>query len=198
MFEPITDMDVSGVNGSEAFAYAGKAADRLNGSSADRNPLAPEKKPVEPDKKTLAGKELDESEQREVQELKRRDQQVRAHEQAHMAAAGGFARGGPSYEFTQGPDGKQYAVGGEVQIDTSPVPDNPRATLTKAQTIRAAALAPAQPSGADHSVAAAASKMEAEARRELAETKEASSPGQIPGGKDGEAPQPGKFLDILA
>jgi|GEM_PF-4366859 len=67
----------------------------------------------------LAGQELTEQEQREVQELKTRDREVRQHEQAHMAAAGGHARGGPSYEYTTGPDNRRYAIGGEVSIDTS-------------------------------------------------------------------------------
>ena len=43
----------------------------------------------------------------------------RAHEMAHLAAAGGLATG-PYYEYQQGPDSKQYAVGGHVNIDTSP------------------------------------------------------------------------------
>ncbi len=115
--------------------------------------------------------ELTQEEQKIVEQLKARDREVKAHERAHQAAAGGLARGGPSYTYTTGPDGKRYAVGGEVQIDTSPVPDNPEATIRKAQTIRRAATAPAEPSAQDRSVAAAASKMEAQARQELAQEK---------------------------
>lgn len=66
-----------------------------------------------------------------------RDREVRAHEQAHMAAAGAYSRGGP--------DNRQYAVGGEVQIDTSAVSGDPEATIRKAQTVRRAANAPATP-----------------------------------------------------
>ncbi len=84
-----------------------------------------------------------------------------------MAAAGGLARGGPSYSYTYGPDGRQYAVGGEVSIDTSPVPGNPQATLARAQQIQRAALAPADPSGQDQQVAAQAQSMAANARAEL-------------------------------
>ena len=43
------------------------------------------------------------------------------------------------------------------------------ATIDKAQVVRAAALAPARPSAQDRQVAAAATRMEAEARRELVE-----------------------------
>ncbi len=118
------------------------------------------------------GDGLTEEERKQVQELQRRDREVRAHEQAHLAAAGGHALGGASYSYQAGPDGRRYAVGGEVSIDTSPVRDDPRATIAKAQTIRAAALAPADPSGADRAVAAAAAKMEADAQRELAEAGE--------------------------
>jgi len=112
--------------------------------------------------------ELTDSEKEQVKELKDRDREVRAHEAAHMAAAGGNARGGASYEYQQGPDGNRYAVGGEVNIDVSQEED-PRATLQKAMQVKAAALAPAEPSGQDHSVAAQATAMAAEARKEIAE-----------------------------
>lgn len=99
--------------------------------------------------------------------LKRRDREVRAHEQAHRAAAGPYASS-PSYTYQRGPDGKNYAIGGEVQIDTSPVPGDPEATLRKAEIIRSAANAPANPSAQDRSVAAEATAMAIKARMELA------------------------------
>ena len=126
---------------------------------------------------------LTEEEKAEVEKLRARDREVRAHEQAHAAAAGGHARGGPSYTFERGPDGRQYAVGGEVNIDTSPVEGNPQATIRKAQQIRAAALAPADPSPQDRSVAASASALEARARQELREEedeKDSDQQGQAP------------------
>ena len=108
------------------------------------------------------------SEERQVVlELQQTDRQVRGHEQAHLAAAGGLARG-VSFTFVTGPDGRQYAVGGEVSIDTSPVSGDPERTIQKAQQIRAAANAPANPSGQDRAVAAQASRMEQAARQELA------------------------------
>ena len=76
--------------------------------------------------------ELDASEQKEVDQLKARDQEVRVHEAAHLAAAGGFAQGGASYSYQTGPDGRRYAVGGEVSINTSAVPGDPEATIRKA------------------------------------------------------------------
>ena len=116
---------------------------------------------------------------REIAALKAIDRQVRAHEAAHLAAAGGLAQGGANFTYTRGPDGKNYAVGGEVAIDTSPVPGDPAATLAKAQQIQAAALAPSDPSPQDHAVAAAAAAMAAQAQAELAKHKGKDSPGQI-------------------
>ena len=75
--------------------------------------------------------------------------------------------GAPSYQFERGPDGVSYAVGGEVQIDTSKAA-TPEQTIDKAQTIRRAALAPAEPSPQDRKVAQESVQMEAEARQELA------------------------------
>jgi len=111
--------------------------------------------------------QLSESEQKEVQQLKQTDQKVRAHEQAHLAAAGGISVSGASFQFKRGPDGKNYAVSGEVQIDTSKE-DDPRATITKAQKIISAALAPADPSGQDRKVASKARQMQAQAQMEIA------------------------------
>lgn len=105
---------------------------------------------------------LDEAEKKQVEDLKKRDAEVRTHEQAHMAAAGSLAMGGPNYVFQTGPDGRQYAIGGDVKIDTSPG-NTPEETARKARQIRAAALAPADPSAQDLKVAASAASMEIEA-----------------------------------
>ncbi|MCH7575664.1 MAG: catalase [Candidatus Marinimicrobia bacterium] len=126
-------------------------------------------------------RELTPEEKQRVAELKAIDQRVRAHEQAHLSAAGGLARSGPSFSYITGPDGRRYAVGGEVQIDTSGVPNDPEATISKAQNIRRAALAPANPSSQDRNVAARATQLEFEARAELAqerveETREQAAP----------------------
>ncbi|MDC8758483.1 putative metalloprotease CJM1_0395 family protein [Janthinobacterium fluminis] len=103
----------------------------------------------------------------QIQKLKARDTEVRQHEQAHLAAAGALALSGASYTYQRGPDGVNYAIGGEVQIDTSPGA-TPAETLARARAISAAALAPADPSGADRGVAAQAQQMAATARAELA------------------------------
>jgi hypothetical protein len=102
----------------------------------------------------------------EIRQLQARDREVRAHEAAHAAAGGAYA-GAPTYSFERGSDGQTYAVGGEVSIDVSPVPGDPQATLQKAQQVRAAALAPAEPSSQDMRVAQRAQSMASKAQQEI-------------------------------
>ncbi len=139
------------------------------GAKADDAPGKPEAGAAT--KKGADGKPLSDDEQKAVQELTKRDREVKAHEAAHQASAGGHAKGGASFDYQTGPDGRQYAVGGHVDIDVSPVKGNPEATLQKAQTVQRAALAPADPSGQDRAVAAAAAQMALQAQREAAEEK---------------------------
>lgn len=105
--------------------------------------------------------------QQVITQLKARDTEVRTHEMAHLAAAGSYARGGMSFTYQTGPDGKRYAIGGEVSIDTSAIAGDPEATLQKAMVIQRAALAPAEPSAQDQKVAQSAMKMMAQARMEI-------------------------------
>lgn len=109
--------------------------------------------------------ELSDEQQAQVQKLKQRDAEVRRHEQAHMRAGGSLA-GAPSYDYVRGPDGRQYVVNGEVSIDTGPA-RTPEATISKMELVIRAALAPADPSAQDRSVAAAARKTKAAAQAEL-------------------------------
>ncbi len=134
------------------------------------SPLLPQK--VRPGQESPLSLNKGSEEQAKIATLRKQDQEVRAHEQAHLSAAGGLARSGATFSFLRGPDGKQYAVGGEVSIDTSPVSGNPNATIQKAKQIRAAALAPANPSSQDRAVAASASALEAQAQQELQKEKE--------------------------
>ena len=104
--------------------------------------------------------------------LKQRDQAVKQHESAPMAAAGAHAKGGASYTYQTGEDGKPYAVGGHVSIDTSKE-DTPEATIQKMQQIISSAKAPAEPSTQDLKVAAQAAMTLQEAREELSDKKKA-------------------------
>lgn len=129
----------------------------------------------------------------QVKELSARDREVRAHEQAHVSAAGPYLTGGPTYTFQTGPDGRNYAIGGEVQIDTSPVEGDPEATIQKAQIVRRAALAPAEPSAQDRQVAANASKVEQAAAAEL---RSQQSDSIDEGGTNQQKPSAGTVIDL--
>ena len=119
------------------------------------------------EKTSGAAGELSEEEERRVEELAKTDRKVRQHEQAHMAAGGALVTSGASYEYETGPDGKRYAVGGEVGISLAEG-RTPEETLQRARQIRAAALAPADPSAQDRRIAAAAGQMEMRAMQEIA------------------------------
>ncbi|MEM6679645.1 MAG: putative metalloprotease CJM1_0395 family protein [Pseudomonadota bacterium] len=156
--------------------------------------------------RTKASKEtLSDGELEAIARLAARDREVRAHEQAHARVGGPFA-GQPSYTYQTGPDGKRYAIGGSVPIDLSPIPGDPEATVAKMRTVKAAALAPAEPSAADRRVAALAeaalreaeATMRAEARAETKtalEGGEASeeSPTGITEARDAESPAEGNI-----
>ncbi len=155
------------VSSSDADPSRGRDTVEISPEARDANDRSAERRDDTSAPKDRNGDPLSEADQREVEKLRARDQEVRTHEQAHVAAAGGLYRGGPTYSYRTGPDGNRYAVGGSVQIDTSEA-STPEETITKAQQIRRAALAPAEPSSTDQAVAAKASRMESEARAELA------------------------------
>lgn len=133
-------------------ASAGKVSEGDDASRAKGETLA----------QHLTAEELEHLEQ-----LKQTDRAVRQHELAHQIAGGQYT-GGASYEYEIGPDGRRYAVAGEVPIDYGPVAGDPEATIDKMQTVIAAALAPMDPSPKDHQVAAKARQYLAQAQTELA------------------------------
>lgn len=177
---------ISSLNPTEAYSgQRGTADDRSVAN--DREPPRDRVSLSREGRESAAGikddTQLDEKEKQEVNRLKKRDIEVKAHEQAHMAAGGGIVQGGATYEYQRGPDGKQYAVGGEVQIDLS-AENTPEGTIRKMQQVRRAALAPAQPSGTDRSVAAQASQIEAQARMERAEQNQETGETEDPAETD--------------
>ena len=102
--------------------------------------------------------------------LQQRDMHVRAHEAAHIAVGGSLVAGGATYTYQRGPDGKLYAVGGEVKIQI-PKSKNPKENIKIARQVRAAALAPSNPSPQDLKVASMAMMMEIKAMQELNKAK---------------------------
>lgn len=117
--------------------------------------------------------ELSQEEKLQVAKLQKWDSEVKAHEAAHLASGAGLIRG-LNYSCEKGPDGKQYAVGGEVMLDTSKG-KTPQETIQKSEQIKRAALAPSNPSSADLKIAANAEAMknnaQSELRKELMDTK---------------------------
>lgn len=144
--------------------------DKTSASGRDETDKASERDGQKPE----ASPQQQRLQQLEIAELVSRDQEVRAHEQAHAAVGGSYA-GAPTYTFTRGPDGKRYAVGGEVSIDAGPIPNNPEATLRKMEIVLRAALAPAEPSVQDLRIAAQAQAQMTQARAELAELRRAEA-----------------------
>ncbi|MBQ8692272.1 MAG: hypothetical protein IJ520_03915 [Synergistaceae bacterium] len=143
------DDDLSKVHGSEDER---SSSDKSNNNSGSGSNLA-------------GNKDLSESEEKVIQELKDAEREVIAHEAAHQAAAGAFG-GGVSYTYTKGPDGKSYITGGEVPIQMR-TGSTPEETLRNMQQVQRAASAPADPSGQDRKVAARAAAMAAEARQQI-------------------------------
>lgn len=115
--------------------------------------------------------ELTPEQQQEVEKLKQRDAEVRAHEQAHIAAAAGLSTSAPTYTYQTGPDGKKYAVGGEVNVSFTES-GNPETDLQNAEAMKNSALAPADPSSQDKSVAGEAEKLIQKAQQEISQQQE--------------------------
>ncbi|WP_420404852.1 putative metalloprotease CJM1_0395 family protein [Nisaea sp.] len=154
-------------NGGSGETEAAREADNgIAQPSAPANDGDPAPASANEEEETGPG-ELTEEEEQLVEDLKQRDAEVRRHEQAHKAVGGQYA-GAISYTYQSGPDGRRYAVGGEVPIDASPIAGDPEATIRKLEQVRRAALAPAEPSGADRAVAAQASQGIQQARAEQA------------------------------
>lgn len=122
--------------------------------------------------------DLSEQDKAVVETLRARDKEVRDHEQAHKRVGGAYASN-PTYDYQVGPDGKRYAVGGQVKIDASPVPDDPAATIAKMEVVKAAALAPAEPSSADRQVASQADAARIQAIADLAALRRAEQGGTV-------------------
>lgn len=124
-------------------------------------------------------------EQQQITRLKARDTEVRRHEQAHKAVGGQYA-GSISYDYQTGPDGKRYAIGGDVPLDVSPE-DTPRATIQKMEVVIRAALAPLEPSSEDRAIAQRAQRQKAEAVSDLMAERRAVQAERLEA--DGTAPE---------
>ncbi|WP_245003158.1 putative metalloprotease CJM1_0395 family protein [Shewanella carassii] len=175
--------NTSGSSSSRSSSQAGSEVKEGDDGAARQSAGEPNKtsaaepKPDEAQQKQQQNRESREQQalEREIDSLMKRDTQVRSHEQAH-AAVGGIHAGQPAFEFEKGPDGKRYAVEGEVQIDVSVVNGDPLATMAKMKQVYAAAMAPVDPSMADIRVAAEAMRKYNQAREEAGTQRLAAAP----------------------
>ena len=185
---PAAAARVGGVRAASATDLAGRNAsapgptDRVDLSAGARNAM---------------GEPLSKEEQKQVDELKKRDTEVRNHEEAHQRVGGQYASA-PSYEYQQGPDGKNYAIGGQVQIDTSPVDGDPDATIAKMEIVKRAALAPAEPSGQDRAVAAKADAIAQQAQQEKMDMEREAAAAAARGGAPAPDTASGSIIAALA
>ena len=149
--------------------------------------------------KSKSSEELSQDEKRLVNELQSRDMEVRAHEAAHQS--GGAATGGASYTYQQGPDGKMYAIGGEVSVSMrgGSTPDE---TIANAQAVIASAMAPSDPSAQDFAVASSARvimmKAQQQKTRELQEETLGKETYKSEANKDTDAKEESNGIDIPA
>ncbi|MBF0100523.1 MAG: hypothetical protein HQK77_06400 [Desulfobacterales bacterium] len=156
-----------------------KKTDTADTSAGVKEKDSKENRPNSKDEKELSTKE-----QQKLEYLKKRDAEVKAHEQAHMAAGGQYITSPAQYQYERGPDGSNYAVGGEVGIDTSAVPNDPQATIIKMEVVQRAALAPMEPSSQDRMVASRAAQLEVAAQMESGQKKETQASKDTQSAKD--------------
>lgn len=133
-------------------------------------------------------KQLTPEQQQEIAKLKAADAEVKTHEQAHIAAAAGLRTSAPSYQYETGPDGKKYAVAGEVSISFSKTGD-PQKDIVMAETLKSAALAPANPSGQDMAVAKQAEEMIQQDKNEIQEQNQQQTDATQKTGQTGQSQQ---------
>jgi hypothetical protein len=143
--------------------HSGDHKEDQNSNSSQNSATAETKEDDSSDNAYKAEEALRES---VINDLENRDTEVRSHELAHSVIGGSFT-GSPNYSYETGPNGKRYAVDGEVSVDLSVIEGDPAATIAKMQKVHAAALAPADPSTKDIQVAASAIQIILQAQSEL-------------------------------
>jgi hypothetical protein len=110
--------------------------------------------------------EFNSEEQKIISRLKERDREVRVHEMSHGANPEIIKIGSAQLDYTIGPDGKAYAVGGQQTVSTGSA-RNPEGALLKAEALKKAAVAPGESSPLDLQALNAAKAMEIEAANQI-------------------------------
>jgi len=143
-----------------------------------KSPPPAAKTEAPPEKKLQhATSQLSDAQLLEISKLKARDTQLQQHVQAHHAASSGVDVSSASFTYQRGPNGVNYAVSGDVKIDTS-APAAPEDRLAQAAMISDVALAPADPTPTDRAVAAKAQQMAQQARIEIMQQSSSASAQQ--------------------
>lgn len=88
----------------------------------------------------------------ELTALKKQDDTIKKHEQVHYSVARQYSEL-PIFQYQKGSDGNRYVVKGEVNFKMISSDDSPDAAIKKMQQIYLAALAPADPSTDDLTLA---------------------------------------------
>ncbi len=164
-FVPVRDQDSGGLVGRAARLDDGtQPGDQLPGSAGTGAPEQGDERVGRSrrDDAAVAGKRLAPEAEAILRKLRTRDGKIKAHYSA-QAAAGGAQSSVASYRYTMGPDGQRYATDGSIsfQMDTQ---GSPQRTASQARAVRMAALAPANAGPQDIAVAAAAMRVELDAR----------------------------------
>lgn len=95
--------------------------------------------------------------ERVLDKFRNMDAKVRMHEQTHASLSNTTSP--IQYNYQMGPDGKMYAVGGSVRLDTS-MPSDPKAAMNKLDSIiNSSTSSGSSMSGADSSIAISANLM---------------------------------------
>lgn len=95
--------------------------------------------------------------------------EIKRHEERHSVALRDVdSDAKPQYKEEQGPDGRKYAVAGEVNTNVVPVPGNAKATEKKADAIYRSAMHDEKRSKEDNQVARQAMQMKQEAGKDSA------------------------------
>ena len=174
--------------GAQPVAERARSTDGAAGAARAGGAVPQDRVTVSPEalRASAGAKKLTAEQERQVVRLEQLDAHVRQHEAAHQAA-GGSLTGAASFTYQIGPDGRSYAVGGEVpvRLQAGRTPDE---TISNARQARRAALAPSDPSQQDLAVAAQASGMErAAAARKSQQAAQAYGTAPRAGGDDGAA-----------
>ncbi|HCY38192.1 MAG: hypothetical protein DKM50_00380 [Candidatus Margulisiibacteriota bacterium] len=178
-YEKVTDTGTSRVS---TYSSIAKEIQNTNNASPQNKDTEKENNSKNPEKTNLQKKierymehksanQNEELKQKvEIQKLKAAEAQLEAHEMAHKMVGGMYA-GFVTYTMAVGPDGKNYKVQGEVNLDSSAAA-SPEETVRKMERVISAAMAPLNPSPQDRSVVGRAAAMKMQAEQEIRRDKQ--------------------------